>query len=50
VQQQPVQCLAGPEPVLAAVIAGQQDGGRRGRRPAGRQQAEVAAEVEVPLL
>src|ERR1022692_3556583 len=48
-QQQPVQGLAGVQPVGRAVGGGDQDRCRRWRRSAAVEQAEVAVEVEVTL-
>ena len=44
-----LQRLPGAQPVGAAVAGRQQDRGRRRRRSAARQQAQVPAEVEIAL-
>jgi hypothetical protein len=49
VQQHALQRLPGTQPVGAAVAGRQQDRGRRRRRSAARQQAQVPAEVEITL-
>jgi len=49
VQQQALERLAGAQPVGAVVAGRQQDRGRRRRRSAARQRAQVPAEVEVTL-
>jgi len=49
VGQEPVQRLAGAEPVCAAIAGREQHRGGGGGRPVGRAQPEAAAQVEVAL-
>ena len=49
VQQQPVQRLAGAQPVGAAIIRGEEHGGDGRARAGGGQQPQATAEVEVTL-
>ena len=49
VGQQPVQRLAGPQPVCPAIAPRDQDGGGGGRRAAGGLKSQAAAQVEVTL-